>query len=677
MDEEELLQHFDCRPEFRQFRTSGDWSERPLFCRLVLAAHNIGLDWWYINVNNGIRIRFGHKEPNMDAKVHVGHFVHMNNRLLNGFRFNKGDRIGDILKKDGLQDLEGQQPLTTELVVRLEQWLAARPSFQDNWIRGSQGLLPDRYSNNTAPEAGSERDEDGVAAEAGQRALNTILYGPPGTGKTFSTAAEAVRLCGEPVPEDRGALMQAYRRLVAARRIEFVTFHQSMSYEDFVEGRQPMTGADEDDDNSSAGFRLETVSGIFRRISRRAETSLGGSADGEAMTVADRQVFKMSVGEANNPEDVHLFEEAIAGGYALLGFGDIDWSDDRYADREAIIEACKAEGHTDVDARSGVVQMPFIFRNWVRRGDIVIVSKGNTLFRAIGEFTGNYEFRPRSEGGYAHRRAVRWLWVDRQGVPVSEIYSRRFMQKSIYALFHTEINIPALERYLSSQQADGSAEPEAFVLIIGEINRANISKVFGELITLLEPDKRLGQLNELKVRLPYSGEDFGVPSNLHILGTMNTADRSIALLDTALRRRFAFREMMPDPSLLAEVAEACVLDLPRILATLNERIEYLYDREHQIGHGYFTGCTSRADVDAVMRHKVIPLLAEYFFEDWEKIAAVLGDAASHDGQITGGFLNRFVLRAPPGPEDGDALPRFRWVVRSEDEGFDYSGLTEA
>ena len=507
--------------------------------------------------------------------------------------------------------------------------------------------------------------------------VNLVFYGPPGTGKTFSTAEEAVRLCGERVHEDREALMQTYQRLVATGRIEFVTFHQSMSYEDFVEGRQPMTASDEDDDTSSAGFRLETVPGIFRRIAKRAETSKGRSTDGDAITVAGRQVFKMSIGEANNPEDAHLFEEAIAGGYALLGFEDIDWGDDKYAKREAVIEACKTKGHTDVDALSGAVQMPFIFRNWVRKGDIVIVSKGNSLFRAIGEFTGDYEFHPRPEGGYAHRRAVRWHWTDRGGVPVSELYTRRFMQKSIYLLFDSELNIPALERYLNSQQTEGPAEPEPFVLIIDEINRANISKVFGELITLLEPDKRLGQPNALKVRLPYSGDDFGVPSNLHILATMNTADRSIALLDTALRRRFTFREMMPDPSLLAGAAGRCGLDLPRILNSLNERIEYLYDREHQIGHAYFTGCTSRADVDAVMRNRVIPLLAEYFFEDSEKIAAVLGDAASHDGPIKGGFLKRSVLKAPPGLEDGDDLRRFRWEVRSEDDGFDYTGLTEA
>ena len=558
-------------------------------------------------------------------------------------------------------------------VVMRDEWKWQPQDWLD--IQGFLWIALDKTATESLENDGSP-DTEGESSML-IAPVNLVLYGPPGTGKTYSTAAEAVRLCGEQVPEDREALLQTYQQLVTTRRIEFVTFHQSMSYEDFVEGRQPTTESNENDDSSSTGFRLETVPGIFRRIVKRAQTSLGRSTDGEVKTVTSRRVFKMSIGEANNVEDAHLFEEAIAGGFALLGWDDIDWSHDKYADREAIIEKCNSlEHHTNIGAQSGAVQSPYFFRNWVRNDDIVIVSKGNSLFRAIGEFTGDYEFHPRPEGGYAHRRAVRWHWVDREGVHVSEIYTRRFMQKSIYELYSSELNTPALERYLNSQQTDGPTKPESFVLIIDEINRANISKVFGELITLLEPDKRLDQPNALKVRLPYSGDEFGVPSNLHILGTMNTADRSIALLDTALRRRFTFREMMPIPSLLADAAERCGLDLPRILDSLNERVEYLYDREHQIGHAYFTACESRDDVDTVMRHKVIPLLAEYFFEDWGKIAAVLGDAASHDGVIEGGFLKRSVLKAPPGLEDGEELPRFRWEIRSEDEGFDYTGLAE-
>lgn len=501
---------------------------------------------------------------------------------------------------------------------------------------------------------------------------NLILYGPPGTGKTYQTAAEALRLCQEPVPDSREDLIEAYHRLRAENRIEFVTFHQSMSYEEFIEGRQPTTEGTQE--GSGTGFRLETVPGIFRRIAARAQKGTPPELDENALSLEGRQVFKMSIAQANDAAQNYLFEEAMNEGQTLLGWEDIDFTDEKFSDIQQILQACRDEGEREgeVSLSSGQVAQMDTFRNQMETGDIIVVTKGNSLFRAIGEITGDYEYRQRENRKYCHRRSVRWLWVDRTGVPASEIYDSKFTMRSIYPLDRARLDVAALESYLNSESGPISREAKPHVLIIDEINRANISKVFGELITLIEPDKRIGMPNALAARLPYSGEEFGVPANLHILGTMNTADRSIALLDTALRRRFEFREMLPEPEALRDAARECGLDLPRILTVLNERIEYLYDREHQIGHAYFINCASREDVDGVMRYKVIPLLAEYFFEDWSKVAAVLGDASSDEQMLRGGFMIRDVLKVPPGMEDGDGAPRYRWSLRNG--GFDYSGL---
>lgn len=163
----------------------------------------------------------------------------------------------------------------------------------------------------------------------------------------------------------------------------------------------------------------------------------------------------------------------------------------------------------------------------------------------------------------------------------------------------------------------------SFVFVIDEINRGNVSKIFGELITLIEPSKRIGEKEELKVTLPYSGEKFGVPKNVYIIGTMNTADRSITSLDTALRRRFEFIEMMPDVSKLSMDCEG--INLQELLKAINTRIEYLLDREKTIGHAFFIGVENLNDLKSIFQNKIIPLLQEYFYNDYALINAVLND----------------------------------------------------
>lgn len=169
-----------------------------------------------------------------------------------------------------------------------------------------------------------------------------------------------------------------------------------------------------------------------------------------------------------------------------------------------------------------------------------------------------------------------------------------------------------------------------YVLIIDEINRGNIARIFGELITLIEPSKRQGMDEALSVRLPYSKQVFAVPANLHLIGTMNTADRSLAAMDVALRRRFRFIEMPPQPQLLDAVIDN--VPLGELLGTINDRIEVLLGRDHLIGHAYLMGVTDLPSLADAFRLRILPLLQEYFFEDWQRIAWVLNDGVKPEGE---------------------------------------------
>ena len=484
-------------------------------------------------------------------------------------------------------------------------------------------------------------------------ALNTILYGPPGTGKTYATFRRCVEICDgqENYPNEIKKIRARYADLVKEGRIEFVTFHQSYGYEEFVEGLRPDTSSAEEGEEAGAGFRLVATDGVLKRIAERARGASGPTDD-----LSERQVFKMSLGNPEVKDEYQeIFDECIRNGYVLLNYGGkVDWSDARFEHNDEIRKHWQEQ--PDVRDDDSTILSIERLRNDMKQGDLVIVPAKGKRFRAIGEVAGSYEFVPREPGYYFHRRKVRWLWSDTEGAPASDICTVPLARRTIYPFDRARIIDDGLRRYIGKAEASADAKPH--VLVIDEINRANVSKVMGEIITLLEEDKREGAENEVAVTLPHSGDRFTLPANLYLLGTMNTADRSIALLDTALRRRFEFEELTPDPNLLSDAAEATGIDLPTVLGTINLHLEYLIDRDHLIGHAWLMGARTRADVDRIMRHKIIPLIAEYFYDDWQKVRAVLGG--------TDDFVQRHPLDRPPGLDDTDAgEDRLRWTVREE------------
>ena len=505
--------------------------------------------------------------------------------------------------------------------------------------------------------------ENSTVQEA-PKALNTILYGPPGTGKTYATARRCVEICDGPLNASIGQdeIRRRYKELVRDHRVEFITFHQSYGYEEFVEGLRPETGAVDKKPKSSAGFRLVATPGVLKRIADRArEASHPAKA---SFRLDERRIFKMGLGNPERKNEyASVFMRCIEEGLVLLDKGrEVDWSEAKFDGRDEIENY--RELHPNANLEKSDVGMIHRFRNEMKDGDIVIVSAKGNKFRAIGEIVGPYKFLPNEE--YKHGRAVQWHWRDDNGKPFSDIYPKKMPQQSICLLEQEKVLKERLLEYINSSGKASRRQP--YVLIIDEINRANISKVMGELITLLEEDKREGAENEISVTLPYSGKPFTLPANLHILGTMNTADRSIALIDTALRRRFQFEELAPMPDKLKDKVEG--IELHKVLQAINDRLEHLIDRDHLIGHAWLMQAKAKKDVDRIMRHKVIPLIVEYFYDDWRKARAVLGGT---DHFIKGEKLPRL-----PGLEEADAdEDRYRWSLNEEEFSLDaYSHLIQ-
>lgn len=514
----------------------------------------------------------------------------------------------------------------------LDAWLDSIKAGLDReglQIVGS-GLLPPDYAGSPATEeadmpAGYARP--GLSDALLETPLNQILFGPPGTGKTYNTINEALRILAPEFLAERGnddardELKMAFDRLVADERIRFVTFHQSFSYEDFVEGLRART------DEVTGQLRYDVVDGVFKSLCEAAASKVTRHAEAPS-EVGQRRVWKMSLGNTLG-DDASIFQECINGGYALLGYGggiNFAGCTNRQQVQARFAEEGVVPGNPGTDY--GITSVT-AFVAKMKVGDLIVVSDGNFKFRAVGEVTGDYQFKPHSEfdADYSQMRPVRWLRHYQPSLPHSELLNAQFSQMTLYELRAPTLNQEKLERLLGASASEGSAENDARVLIIDEINRGSVSRIFGELITLIEESKRAGRPEALPVVLPYSQTRFTVPDNLYIIGTMNTTDRSLAGLDIALRRRFVFKEMPPRPELLDDVTVAGV-NMGQLLRVMNQRIEVLLDRDHCLGHAYFMPLADDSTIDrlaSIFRNQMLPLLQEYFFEDWQRIGWVLND----------------------------------------------------
>jgi len=443
--------------------------------------------------------------------------------------------------------------------------------------------------------------------------LNTILYGPPGTGKTYTTINKAISIIDN---KEESLLAKSYRNRIDLKnrfnelliedwenpngQIIFTTFHQSMSYEDFIEGIKPGV-------NDKQKVIYEVVPGIFKMIANIARDNWLDAHQGKIQQLSFEDAFSRLKEEWFENQDLKFPMKREGYDFTIIGFTKLS------------IQFKKASGGT-----------------------------GHTLsISTLREY----------------------------------FYNRREVRPTGVGIYYP----PVLEK-LKSFQPELKVEKKLknYVLIIDEINRGNVPQIFGELITMIEDDKRLGNPEALEVMLPYSKEKFGVPPNLYIIGTMNTADRSVEALDAALRRRFYFEEMMPKPELIRpsvilqrlwikytdlewkdpnwlqvendyltfhgakiidrkkyeelenetdivnyqSVFDNIIvydgLNLELILTTINKRIEKLLDKDHQIGHSYFMSVVNLDDLRSSFQNKIIPLLQEYFFGDYGKIGLILG-----------------------------------------------------
>ena len=486
------------------------------------------------------------------------------------------------ITKATMQMKEGAQGLDyyKSLLKKFQSAFPGRSFYEIN------AELIDERKNRTAKQKEQKKQKKTSKGDKSMtHPLNQILYGPPGTGKTWNTVNHALAIIEDKdvkalEEEGRDSVKQRFDALKDEGQIEMVTFHQNFAYEDFIEGIRPVLDDDSDD---SINVHYEIVDGVFKTIADRAKTNL-------VQPGQDKKAINIS---------------------ALLGVL-----------AEHIEE--RLENGEKLTFHPGRVDYEITHINRKQNGE----------FRSISALNTNTQITTNFARQVIERDYVNFLKSEiKSHDDIAPRYKHTLEKHPLARLYFGLYKwLKKIQDALNPEELQGdttSLESLKYVLIIDEINRGNIAKIFGELITLIEQSKRIGESDATTATLPYSSNSmeggFGVPNNLYIIGTMNTADRSIAPLDTALRRRFDFIEMMPEPEhpLISQNLDG--VNCQQLLSMMNERITALIDREHQIGHSYFIDINSMAQLADAFKNRIIPLLEEYFYDDREKINLVLNN----------------------------------------------------
>lgn len=480
---------------------------------------------------------------------------------------------------------QGSVDTWQEIIASLIFWAEKRAEAK-NQIRA---LLDTKESYKEIVKTSNSIEMDG------NKPLNAILYGPPGTGKTFHSISYSVAIVENKaietiLEEEREEVKNRFDQYVIDGQIVFCTFHQSLSYEDFIEGIKPIEPGSEEEELTYA-----VEDGIFKRLCTEAAFSF---------------IQKNTTTETEKVLDFSTEYDRF-----------VDTVNERFSKGERTELETRSGGNVYIESISqkNNIGVRHIDGNRKYTVSKKRLSKISQAFPELSEVT-NINDQFRAEIGGSNSSAY-WAVLNAiRKQPVATI------SKDTKTISEKEYSYEDKKEIIESLKNDDYKieNTKKFVLIIDEINRGNVSQIFGELITLIEDDKRLGKEEALKATLPYSKDSFGVPCNISIIGTMNTADRSVEALDTALRRRFSFVPMAPKPDELKKTTDD--INLPEILRVMNTRLSVLKDYDHTIGHAWLWNVSDISSFKMVFRDKILPLLQEYFYNDFEKLGLVLGDA---------------------------------------------------